>query len=144
MARACGVECGTGCSRSAVVDEMDADRSADVVLAVPRDLVERGAGEGSGCSDSCSAQAGGGACEEACGEEAGSGAVAILPVPLKAAAITGGSFSCAEQRWSFRLRVETTSVAPRQETNVVVAIDGADFPAKANWSPGVATVVVLL
>jgi hypothetical protein len=75
-------------------------------------------------------------------EEAGSGAVAILPVPLKAAVITGGSFSCAEQRWSFRLRVDTASAAPRQETTVVVAIDGADFPAKANRSPGVATVAV--
>ena len=65
-------------------------------------------------------------------EEAGSGAVAILPVPLKAIAITGGSLSCAEQRWSFRLRVETTSASsPRQEANLVVAIDGADFPAKA-------------
>jgi hypothetical protein len=75
-------------------------------------------------------------------EEAGSGAVAILPVPLKATNITGGSFSCAEQRWSFRLRVETTSAVPRQETTVAVAIDGADFPAKVDWSPGVVTISV--
>ncbi|NGO49907.1 hypothetical protein [Allomesorhizobium camelthorni] len=75
-------------------------------------------------------------------EEAGSGAVAILPVPLKATAITGGSFSCAEQRWSFRLRVEATSAAPRQVTDAVVAIDGVDLPAKASLSSGVATIAI--
>jgi hypothetical protein len=75
-------------------------------------------------------------------EEAGSGAVAILPVPLKATAITGGSFSCAEQRWSFRLRVEATSASPRQVMDGVIAIDGADFPAKANLSPGVVAIAV--
>jgi hypothetical protein len=73
-------------------------------------------------------------------EEAGSGAVAILPVPLKATAITGGSLSCAERRWNFRLRVETTSAFPRHETDGAIAIDGADFPAKANLDPGVATI----
>lgn len=75
-------------------------------------------------------------------EEAGSGAVAILPVPLKATAITSGSLSCAEQRWSFRLRVETNSTTPRQETDGVIAVDGADFPAKANLDPGVVTIAI--
>jgi hypothetical protein len=75
-------------------------------------------------------------------EEAGSGAVAILPVPLKATNITGGSFSCAEQRWSFRLRVETHSATLRQETDVVVAVDGVDLPAKASLSPGVVTIAI--
>ena len=37
-------------------------------------------------------------------EEAGSGAVAILPLPKPATAITGGSFYCSEQRWAFLLR----------------------------------------
>jgi hypothetical protein len=75
-------------------------------------------------------------------EEAGSGAVAILPVPLKANAITGGSLSCAEQRWSFRLRVEAAAPLPRQDPDTVVAIDGVDFPAKASLSPGVVTIAV--
>jgi hypothetical protein len=75
-------------------------------------------------------------------EEAGSGAVAILPVPLKATAITAGSLSCAEQRWSFRLRVETNSAAPRQETDAVVAVDGVDLPAKASLNPDAATIAI--
>jgi hypothetical protein len=75
-------------------------------------------------------------------EEAGSGAVAILPVPLKATNITGGSFSCAEQRWSFRLRVEATSATLLHETDVVVTVDGVDLPAKASLSPGVVTIAI--
>jgi hypothetical protein len=75
-------------------------------------------------------------------EEAGSGAVAILPVPLKATAITGGSLSCAEQRWIFRLRVEAAAPLSRQEPDSVVAVDGIDFPAKASLSPGMATIAI--
>lgn len=59
-------------------------------------------------------------------QEAGGGAVAILPVPLKATAIIGGSLDCAEQRWSLRLSTE-----PQPPGAVGAAatldIDGAKF-----------------
>lgn len=38
-------------------------------------------------------------------EEGGSGAVAILPLPKPANGITGGSLSCAEQKWAFLFRL---------------------------------------
>jgi hypothetical protein len=75
-------------------------------------------------------------------EEAGSGAVAILPVPLKTTAITGGSLSCAEQRWSFRLRVGPAVLFPNQAPDVVVSVDGSEFPAKTGVSSGVATIAI--
>lgn len=75
-------------------------------------------------------------------QEAGSGAVAILPVPLKAAAIKGGSLFCDEQRWAFHLRVETAAQSSRQVTDVAVAVDGVGFAAKASLSPGMATISI--
>jgi hypothetical protein len=74
-------------------------------------------------------------------QEAGSGAVAILPIPLKTAVIKGGSLFCDEQRWAFRLRVEAAARSS-QEADVVVAVDSAEFTAKASLSPGVATISV--
>jgi hypothetical protein len=63
-------------------------------------------------------------------QEAGSGAVAILPVPTEAAAITGGSLVCAEQRWSLRLRTgprETpTSAVPAR-----LSVDAKTYPMLA-------------
>lgn len=73
-------------------------------------------------------------------QEAGSGAVAILPAPLKSATVTGGSIVCAEQRWSFRLRLEASALAVAEERDGTIAIDGAAFPAKAHLDPGVLTV----
>lgn len=64
-------------------------------------------------------------------EEAAGGAVAILPVPLKAEAITGGSLYCAEQRWALRLRAERPDpAAPLSDAGLIV-VDGAKFPVKA-------------
>ncbi len=56
-------------------------------------------------------------------EEAGRGAVAILPVPVRANAILGGSLACAEQRWTLRLRTERQEAAVGPAT-VELAIDG--------------------
>lgn len=63
-------------------------------------------------------------------EEAGSGAVAILPVPIRASGIHGGSLACAEQRWSLRLRTEKRSGAFGTAT-VELAIDGRNQAAEA-------------
>ena len=64
-------------------------------------------------------------------EEAGSGAVAILPAPLKATTITGGSLHCAEQRWSLRLRTDRIPQADTFARNGTIDIDGAKFESKA-------------
>ena len=74
-------------------------------------------------------------------QEAGSGAVAILPVPAKANAITGGSLVCAEQRWTLRLRTE-----PRRPSSSVarakLAIDEKLYPVLAEQAETVVTVPV--
>lgn len=64
-------------------------------------------------------------------EEAGSGAVAILPAPLKATVITGGSLHCSEQRWSLRLRTEG-EIAPIAEGKTGIDIDGTAFDSVAD------------
>lgn len=64
-------------------------------------------------------------------EEAGSGAVAILPAPLKAASITGGSLHCAEQRWSLRLRTEG-KITPIADAKTGIDIDGTVFESAAD------------
>ncbi|MDQ6434062.1 hypothetical protein RB623_08380 [Mesorhizobium sp. LHD-90] len=69
-------------------------------------------------------------------EEAGSGAVAILPVPGKAAAITGGSLVCAEQRWSLRLRLDR-SVEALSSQQAKVSVDGESFLVLAETGPDV-------
>ncbi len=56
-------------------------------------------------------------------EEAGSGAVAILPQPSKASTITGGSLSCAEQRWRLRLRTDPRPAAPPMAI-ATIKVDG--------------------
>ena len=73
-------------------------------------------------------------------EEAGSGAVAILPVPVKATAITGGSLVCAEQRWSLRLRTDgTASPGP---VSAKLTVDEESFPVVAEQEPGIITVPI--
>lgn len=73
-------------------------------------------------------------------QEAGSGAVAILPVPSRAAGITSGSLVCAEQRWSLRLRTETEQA--HQAAMAKVTIDGESFPVIADRAPGLLTLPV--
>lgn len=73
-------------------------------------------------------------------EEAGSGAVAILPVPSRATAITGGSLACAEQRWSLRLRTEPRPAGPPLAAKVT--IDRSAFAVAAEYGTGVFTVAV--
>jgi len=67
-------------------------------------------------------------------EEAGSGAVAILPVPLKASAVYGGSLACAEQHWTLRLRTEARPDATGSVA-VEVAVDGRKTMLDASQSP---------
>ncbi|MFI0842712.1 hypothetical protein [Mesorhizobium sp. IMUNJ 23232] len=74
-------------------------------------------------------------------EEAGSGAVAILPVPVKATAITGGSLVCAEQRWSFRLRTDDR-VASSGFVQAKLTVDEESFPVMAEQRPGLITVPI--
>ena len=74
-------------------------------------------------------------------EEAGSGAVAILPAPAGASPITGGSLVCAEQKWNFRLRADTSeALALASET--IVTIDGADLVTSSTQSGSVVTVPI--
>lgn len=74
-------------------------------------------------------------------QQAGSGAVAILPAPAKAVAITGGSLVCAEQRWSLRLRTE-----PRQPSSSVaqakLMIDEMAYPVLAEQTASIVTLPV--
>lgn len=60
-------------------------------------------------------------------QEAGSGAVAILPAPEKAAGITGASLFCAEQRWSFLLRLEPGRLASDANMPGVLTTGGMRF-----------------
>ena len=73
-------------------------------------------------------------------EEAGNGAVAILPVPSKAKVITGGSLVCAEQKWNFRLRVDTP--APLPGTEVTMRIDDETLTAPVALQGSVLTVPI--
>ena len=74
-------------------------------------------------------------------EEAGSGAVAILPVPVKATAITGGSLVCAEQRWSLRLRTVDLVASPGS-VPAKLTVDEESFPVMAEQQPGLITVPI--
>jgi len=67
-------------------------------------------------------------------EEAGSGAVAILPVPLKASLVQGGSLVCAEQRWTLRLRTEARPGAAAPIATEV-AVDGRKKISDATQGP---------
>lgn len=60
-------------------------------------------------------------------QEAGSGAVAILPPPEKAAGITGASLFCAEQSWSFLLRLEPGRLASDTNMSGVLTTGGTRF-----------------
>lgn len=73
-------------------------------------------------------------------EEAGNGAVAILPVPSKAKAITGGSLVCAEQKWNFRLRLDAD--APLPATEVTMRIDDETLTAPVALEGSVLTIPV--
>ena len=73
--------------------------------------------------------------------EAGSGAVAILPLPKPATAITGGSFYCSEQRWAFLLRTAPdAAVATGEKARISVGSDV--FEADAAISPGAIRIAV--
>ena len=75
-------------------------------------------------------------------QEAGSGAVAILPPPLESTGITGGSLHCAEQRWNFLLRMDSSATGiAGDEARLTVGRE--EFPAKANWTGSGVTVSVL-
>lgn len=74
-------------------------------------------------------------------EEAGSGAVAILPVPVKASSITGGSLVCAEQRWSLRLRTDDR-VASSGSVQAKLTVDEESFPVMAEQQPSLITVPI--
>lgn len=63
-------------------------------------------------------------------QEAGSGAVAILPAPEKASGITGASLFCAEQRWSFLLRLEPGSLASDTNMPGMLTTGGTRFPVE--------------
>ena len=74
-------------------------------------------------------------------EEAGSGAVAILPLPKPATAITGGSFYCSEQRWAFLLRTAPdTAVAAGEKARISVGTE--IFEADAAITPGAIRIAV--
>ena len=73
--------------------------------------------------------------------EAGSGAVAILPLPKPATAITGGSFYCSEQRWAFLLRTAPgVAVATGEKARISVGSDV--FEADMAISPGAVRIAV--
>jgi hypothetical protein len=74
-------------------------------------------------------------------EEAGGGAVAILPVPAKANGVTGGSLACAEQRWTFRLRVDPSSAHPFG-TEGVITVDNEKIPAAVEQAGSIITLPI--
>ena len=73
-------------------------------------------------------------------QEAAGGAVAILPNPVKADGIVGGSLVCAEQAWNFRLRTDASAQLPTDDVSMV--IDGDKIPAKVRFASGVITIPV--
>jgi hypothetical protein len=74
-------------------------------------------------------------------EEAGSGAVAILPSPKPATAITGGSFYCSEQRWAFLLRTAPDAAVETGE-KARISVGAEIFEADAAISPGTIRIAV--
>jgi len=64
-------------------------------------------------------------------QEAARGAVAILPVPEKAAGITAGSLFCAEQRWSFLFYAEPGLIAAGSSMEGKVTVGGEAFAVEA-------------
>ena len=62
-------------------------------------------------------------------EEAAGGAVAILPIPSKANGITGGTFACAHQQWSFRLRADASVPAGDALNEALKLADGLNARA---------------
>jgi hypothetical protein len=76
-------------------------------------------------------------------EEAGSGAVAILPVPKPATAITGGSLYCAEQRWGFMFRTTPEAgLLPGSAAKAKLGVGSDNFELDAEVSPGTVAVAV--
>jgi hypothetical protein len=75
-------------------------------------------------------------------QEAAFGAVAILPRPIQSTSITGASLACAEQRWSFRLRIDGFASPAIRNEDASVDVDGVNFPVKAGLRSGAATVDV--
>jgi hypothetical protein len=60
-------------------------------------------------------------------EEAAGGAVAILPAPIQASGILGGSLYCAEQKWSFLFRTDTDAAM----TTARIGLEGENFELPA-------------
>ncbi|MBA3449253.1 MAG: hypothetical protein H0T56_16930 [Pseudaminobacter sp.] len=73
-------------------------------------------------------------------EEAAGGAVAILPPPMNAKMIVGGSLACREQQWSLRLR--TGPGARAQDGPATLVVDGDEFAAFSELNAGIATIGV--
>jgi len=69
-------------------------------------------------------------------QEAGIGAVAILPAPEKASGIIGASLVCAEQHWSFLLRVEPGGLASSANMPGVLITGGTRFAVEGRPTHG--------
>ncbi len=77
-------------------------------------------------------------------QEAALGAAVILPPPAPGAAgITGGTLSCAEQRWQLRLATAPGTAAPAGERRQALLTVGNDrVEREARWSGGAVTVAL--
>lgn len=76
-------------------------------------------------------------------EEAGSGAVAILPLPKPAIAITGGSLYCIEQRWAFLFRTtREAGLLPGAAEKARLSVGSENLELDAEISPGAVKVAV--
>lgn len=62
---------------------------------------------------------------------ADAGAEAILPDPLDARVIAGGTLSCAEQRWSFLFRLEPDAIPPGMSIASRIVVEEEIFEAPA-------------
>jgi hypothetical protein len=67
-------------------------------------------------------------------QQAAGGTSAILPTPLKTMSITGGSLSCAEQRWTLLLRAEAAGEGAVPGVEAIITIDGESIPVSAKQS----------
>lgn len=74
--------------------------------------------------------------------EAAGGAVAILPTPVDAKGITGGSLFCAEQRWSFLLRTEPQAIASGWNATATLTVGESSIEAPAVEAGGAVDIAI--
>ena len=74
-------------------------------------------------------------------QEAAFGAIAILPPPIGASQVAGGSLACAEQQWNFRLRIDALAdIVVSKDVKLVIGEE--KFPTPSSRAGSYLTIAV--